>query len=503
MTKEHIKFTLLSIFFACSCINSDVNTESEAKPNFIIFIADDISWDDIGYLGNKLIKTPNIDKLFSEGLVFKNMYLTTSSCSPSRNSIITGRYPHNTGAPELHTEPPMGMKTFVKGLKRNNYYTVSSGKFHMGDYARDGFDLIHEKIEVIGNGGEKKWVETLENRPKNRPFFFWFASLDAHRSWGKNQFSKTHNPQKINPPEYLIDDYATKKDLANYYDEITRLDYYIGKVIKTLKKQSIYKNTVIMIMSDNGRPFPHSKTLLNDQGVKTPFVFVYKNENVMGETEALVSSIDIAPTILELAGLKIGENYQGKSFKKLLLNPTEPFRNFVFAEHNWHDFEAHERMVRSKDFMYIENRRNKFPQKGPLDVINSDSYLSLLDAYEKGVLTKNQEEIFISPRFKEELYEMKTDLYQRHNLINSKKYKNNIELLKSVLNQWKIETGDSEPREITKDWYERRPGPKAGKSLKNTNLIGPNSLVTEFHGKRGELPGASNNAIRINNNGPF
>ena len=70
----------------------------------------------------------------------------------------------------------------------------------MGDYARDGFDLIHEKIEVIGNGGEKKWVETLENRPKNRPFFFWFASLDAHRSWGENQFSKTHNPQKINPP---------------------------------------------------------------------------------------------------------------------------------------------------------------------------------------------------------------------------------------------------------------------------------------------------------------
>ena len=167
-----------------------------------------------------------------------------------------------------------------------------------------------------------------------------------------------------------------------------------------------------MIMSDNGRPFPHSKTLLNDQGVKTPFVFVYKNENVMGETEALVSSIDIAPTILELAGLKIGENYQGKSFKKLLLNPTEPFRNFVFAEHNWHDFEAHERMVRSKDFMYIENRRNKFPQKGPLDVINSDSYLSLLDAYEKGVLTKNQEEIFISPRFKEELYEMR-QIYTR------------------------------------------------------------------------------------------
>ena len=104
-------------------------------------------------------------------------------------------------------------------------------------------------------------------------------------------------------------------------------------------------------MADNGRPFPHSKTRLNDQGVKTPFILVYKND-VAGKTESLVSSIDIAPTILDFAGIEIGENYQGKSFKYLLEKPDKPFRNFVFAEHNWHDFESHQRMVRNKDFMY-------------------------------------------------------------------------------------------------------------------------------------------------------
>ena len=111
----------LSIFILISC-NSEIEKKI-VKPNFIIFIADDISWDDFGCYGNKDVKTPNIDRLAGEGLIFNNMYLTTSSCSPSRNSIITGRYPHNTGAPELHSQPPMDMKTFVFELKESGYFT--------------------------------------------------------------------------------------------------------------------------------------------------------------------------------------------------------------------------------------------------------------------------------------------------------------------------------------------------------------------------------------------
>jgi arylsulfatase A-like enzyme len=94
------------------------------------------------------------------------MYLTTSSCSPSRNSIITGRYPHNTGAPELHSQPPMDMKTFIFELKESGYFTVSSGKFHMGDYARKSFDIIHEGRKDNGLGGEAKWVSSIEKKAK-------------------------------------------------------------------------------------------------------------------------------------------------------------------------------------------------------------------------------------------------------------------------------------------------------------------------------------------------
>ena len=138
--KYFILLMLIIVFSSCESVHKKKNSGL----NFIIFIADDISWDDFGCYGNEFVQTPNIDQLATEGMIFKNMYLTTSSCSPSRNSIITGRYPHNTGAPELHSEPPMEMKTFIKELKDNGYFTVSSGKFHLGEYARSSFDIIHE-----------------------------------------------------------------------------------------------------------------------------------------------------------------------------------------------------------------------------------------------------------------------------------------------------------------------------------------------------------------------
>ena len=130
-------YLLLKVFLIIILISCESSFSKKSnKPNFVIFIADDISWDDLGCYGNKFVKTPNIDKLSSEGIMFSNMYLTTSSCSPSRNSIMTGRYPHNTGAPELHSEPPSDMISLAEQLKNSGYFTVSSGKFHMGEYVR-------------------------------------------------------------------------------------------------------------------------------------------------------------------------------------------------------------------------------------------------------------------------------------------------------------------------------------------------------------------------------
>jgi len=459
------------------------------SPNFIIFIADDVSWDDLGCYGNKQVKTPNIDRLAAGGIRFTNMFLTASSSSPSRNSIITGRYPHNTGGAELHSEPPDYMVSFPEILKKNGYYTVQAGKFHMGPYARRGFDLINENGKLNGDGGEDLWVKCLEERPAEKPFFMWFAAMDAHRTWGPNDFSMTHDPDGLKPPYYLTNGIKTRQDLAKYYDEIYRWDHFIGLVYKELVKQGVAENTLIIVMADNGRPFPHSKTRVNDRGLKTPFI-VHWPGGVGTEasvSEALMSSIDIAPTILELAKFKVPDNIQGQSFVKLLNNPDEEFRNYVFAEHNWHDYEAHERMIRTNDHLYILNSRPQFPQLGPADAVGSPSFAELDSIRTVGSMSAEQSDIFKAPRSTVELYDCESDHDQFINVAGVPASAKVEMKMRRILDTWMKETGDNIPESITKDWYERTPG---------------NVKTSEFN-KRGEAVDKKFNATLINRKGPF
>ena len=117
---------------------------SKQRPNIVLIIADDMAWDDSGPYGNDRVRTPNLDKLAAEGMKFTNAILTASSCSPSRASIITGRYPHRTGADELHWPVPAKQKTFVEKLRAAGYWTAAAGKWHLGTEIRDRFDLIRD-----------------------------------------------------------------------------------------------------------------------------------------------------------------------------------------------------------------------------------------------------------------------------------------------------------------------------------------------------------------------
>jgi N-sulfoglucosamine sulfohydrolase len=479
-----MKRIIYGLFVLCA-----VQAKAQNKPNFVLIIADDVSWDDFGCYRNNQVKTPNIDRIAASGLRFTNFFLTASSSSPSRNSIITGRYPHNTGGAELHTEPPDFMSSFPEILKQNSYYTAQAGKFHMGGYARRGFDLINENNKLNGDGGEELWVDCLKERPRDKPFFMWFAAYDAHRVWGPNEFSGAHDPATITPPFYLAQGERTKEDLGKYYDEIARLDHYIGLVYDELEAQDLINNTFIFIMADNGRPFPHSKTRVNDRGLKAPFIIVGPGvrRNKTGECQSLVSAIDLAPTILELASAGVPVTVQGQSFARLMNKPAKEFRNYVFAEHNWHDYEAHERMVRTKDFLYILNSRPQFPQMGPADAVGSLSFTELDSLRKAGTLTAIQADIFITPRPVEELYDCENDPDQLLNVASAPGYQERLLELRHVLKDWMEETGDNIPENLTKDWYRRVPG----------------YVRTEHYNIRGEPVDKKYNAKRNNNKGRF
>ncbi len=427
----------------------------------VLFIAVDDMNNDLGCYGHPLVKSPNIDRLAGEGMRFENAFLATSSSSPSRCCIITGKYPHSTGAAELHTPLPESEIPFPLLLKENGYYTAQAGKWHMGPSVHRAFDrYTGENGYDNGDGGEDNWVRFLKERPKDKPFFLWLASHDAHRPWGADEFEINHDPKTINVPLYLADTPETRRDLASYYNEIARFDFYIGKVREELERQHVFENTLIIVMADNGRPFPRCKTRVYDSGMKTPFIVSWPNsiKNKGSVSESLISAVDIAPTLLELADIQVPSFIQGKSFVEILWDPNKEIRTEIFSEHNWHDYEAYERMVRTKEFLYVFNGRPNLTNCGPADSKTSPSQHSLNILRDKGRLTAAQADVFVTPRPFEELYRVREDSLQLINLASLPRYQHELGKCRKILKQWQEETGDTLPENLTKDWFDRETG---------------------------------------------
>ena len=457
-----------------------------APPNIVFIIADDVGWDDLGCYGSKAAHTPNIDKIASQGMLFTSAFLTASSCSPSRCSMISGRYPHNTGAAELHTPLPESQIPFPLLLKEAGYYTVQAGKTHFGEAALRCFDHAFGQEEG-GVGAEERWVRCLRERPKNKPFFAWFAAIDAHRDWQFDAYGVTPEPTQISVPPFLSDDEKTREDLAAYHHEISRWDYYTGAVVQEIKSQGVLENTVIVITSDNGMPFPRAKTRVYDSGMKAPLIIKWPAHIAAGEVcTSLVSAVDFAATIVDIAGLPQHKSFQGKSFRKLFQEPNQQFRKLVYSEHNWHDYEAHERMVRSKNYLYIRNNRPNLPNGGPADSKRSDSHKMLDSLRQVGRLTAAQTDIFISPRPMEELYDVIEDPFQLVNLASKPALMDTLALYRSYLQDWIDETNDNVPRIITPDGFDRKTG----------DLLPHVPAFNQI--KRGDMPGRDSGALSSN-----
>jgi arylsulfatase A-like enzyme len=438
----------LGAFASCQGPKQDAK-----KTNFIVFIADDAAWNDCGPYGNHIIKTPNINKLGEEGLVFNNAFLTTSSCSPSRCSILTGRYPHSTGAPELHMPLPHNQLLFAGELQRAGYYTAVAGKYHIGD-PRVEFDSIYGGAP----SGCEYWERAIQNRPKDKPFFLWLAAMDPHRTYDPNTIPEPHRPQDVIVPPYLPNADSTRKDLALYYDEISRLDSYLGKVMQLLKDQGEDENTLVIYMTDNGRPFPRCKTRMYDSGIKTPFIVRWPEKIQKGRTDALVSSIDIAPTFCELAGVDPPETFQGVSFVPVLNDYSAKTRDYIVGEHNWHDYQAYERAIRNHQFLYIRNTFPELNASPPADAVGSLTYQEMIKMQKPGELNENQLDCFIVPRAAEELYDVENDPYQFNNLAENQEYKDALNKMRDLLDNWIEEYNDTIPKNPTPDKFDRWTG---------------------------------------------
>lgn len=468
------------------------------RPSFVFLISDDIGWNDYGCYGNTVVRTPNIDRLAARGIQFSNAFLTASSCSPSRASMITGRYPHSLGeASELHRPIAPNLPWFPERLRAAGYHTVLAGKCHMKKVGRDeaasnrdAFAVFDKSSRVEGNsGGHANWVKHLAERPTDKPFFMWYAAFDAHRDWdgtdewNASLYGPAHNPEDVIVPPFLVNDQATRRDLASYYDEVTRFDHFVGEVVSELERQGVLDNTVVMVLSDNGRPFPRAKTRLHDSGMKTALVMHWP-EGIRGPgavCDSLVSSVDLAPTILELAGLPRLETFQGVSLAELLNDPSQAVRDYAFSEHNWHDYEAHGRSVRHRGYLYIVNRRREQAWQGPADSVRSPSHQALRRKRDAGELSAAQADVFMAPRPEEELYYTPDDPHQLTNLVDDSAHADVLNHLRDVMEQWQSATGDSVPENYSRDFFDRETGRKLSGVMRKHLLGEPAGQEHDAH----------------------
>jgi arylsulfatase A-like enzyme len=426
------------------------------SPNIVLFIADDVS-PDFSCFGGQ-VRTPNIDALAAKGVRFDNAYVTASSCSPSRCSIITGRYPHNTGAPELHMDLPEGQFMFPEALKEAGYYSVLSGKWHMGEATRKAFDVVDAAHYPDDPTGAKNWVSLLRNRPEEQPFFTWFAAYDAHRPWEADEKETPHDPSQLLLPAGIPDTLLAREDFAAYCDEVRRFDRYVGHVVAELKKQGVYDNTLIILLADNGRPFPRSKTSLYDNGMKTPLIVSWPDGKINegSASDSLVSAIDIAPAILEAVGLPVPSQLQGVSLLPICRNPKLKTREILFGERNWHVQRACGRMVRKGDWVYM---RDYTPGCYSFQMVNhkDKAYAELLRLKGEGKLTSEQREIFSTDRPKEQLFNVIDDPQQLSNQAGNPERKEKMAFFRAALADWQEQTADniSAVEEMTPDRHDR------------------------------------------------
>ncbi len=448
MKRPNNTYTLFLIICISLISKFSVTAQNTDSPNIIVFIADDMGWEESIPYGNKYIHTPNLESLAKKGMKFNNFYLTASSCSPSRLSILTSLYPHQTGAMNLHENITADIPLVVDNLRERGYYNMLVGKSHgtNNKKVQEKFDVLKlvnwSKPWEVGND----WVEALKNRPKNKPFFLWAASIDPHRPFNQGEYPFKHDPDSVSIPPYLPDIPEVRTELAQYYDEISRFDQHIGMALSELKVQGELENTIIFVLSDNGRAFAQSKTRVNAPGLKSPLIISYSFMPNKGKvSDGLISAVDITPTILDLAGAKPLPNTQGHSILPIIKNLDHQIRSYAFAEHNWHSVMAFERAVISKDYLYIKNWLPHLPATPPGDIVREPSYQAARDLFDQGNLAAIHSDSFIHPRPVEELFNLKNDIQCTTNLSRSAAQLNVLSDLRQQLAKWQLNTQDLFP----------------------------------------------------------
>ncbi len=411
--------------FLPSCAEDlEFRSRSDRPRNIILVTGDDLGWKDLSSCGNPNVRTPNLDRLKRGGVSFRNAFDVTSTCSSSRTTYATGQYPHTHGVVGLvHRLPelslPSGTPTLASRLRDAGFFTAIEGKWHLAFPATPegyGYDEIMTSFAA-------QWIVSSENsvdfvkRTADRRFFFEVNYMNPHRNY-LDRFvqhpSHPKDPAAIAIPSWihLPDVPGAREELSGYYSQVERMDAMIGELVAALEASGQLDETLITFISDNGIPFPGNKLNLYDRGTGTPWFFHWPAGLPAGmERDELVSSVDLLPTLLDIVGIPVPAEVQGRSLVPLLRDraATDPTRTAVFSEMTRHEHEPFPmRSVRTDRFRYIRNYGDRIV---PLEGGDQPWVVEVLAQDLPGFRWR-------APRPAEELYDVTQDPEEQVNLVS-------------------------------------------------------------------------------------
>lgn len=297
-------------------------------PNFVFVLADDCRFMDLGCYGSPDAITPCIDRLATEGMLFRNFFQATAMSSPTRQCLMTGLYPVKSGAYPNHTFVNQGTLSIVHYLRTLNYRVALQGKRHINPVEAFPFDYLGEWQHVNEALIEPFFQEMAEQR---KSFCLFVCSNDPHMPWTRGNRT-LFDAKKIALPPFIVDTPETRRGYVNYLAEINQLDSDVGKVDALLKKYHLDENTVFIFSGEHGFTLPFSKWTCYSQGLQTAFIVRWPKVIKPGSvSSALCEYVDVVPTFIEIAGGKVPDGLDGKSFFSVLTGDVHEHKSHVYG----------------------------------------------------------------------------------------------------------------------------------------------------------------------------
>ena len=418
-----------------------ISSYAKTQPNLVFIIADDLTHRDIGCYGGQAL-TPNIDHLATEGMQFSRCFQTAPMCSPTRHTIYTGLYPVKSGAYPNHTNAYDDVKSIVHYLQPMGYRVALSGKTHIGPN-----EVFPFEYSANDNNPDMAVIDQLfaESASSGQPFCLFACSNEPHGPYDKGDPSQ-YPPEKLKLPPYIVDTPVVREELSRYFAEITYFDGQVGQILEMLAKHGLAKDTMVMVVSEQGNGFPFAKWTCYDSGLQSAMIVRWPGIVQPGSTtEAMVEYVDVTPTFVEMAGGNIPSGLDGESFVDVLKGKTDKHKSYVYGLMTTRGIingsDAYGiRSVRGWKYKLIRNLNhdNEFSNA----CTKSKSFKSMEEKAAAG--DKEAQRLVNAYKFRPEieLYNIENDPLEMNNLANNPEYAEVIRRLSKKLDDWMESQGD-------------------------------------------------------------